>query len=317
MLKRVLSFILCLSILLCSISIYMYTPVYASDLYNTIYENYDYSSVISGHKSFNFTDKGGKKHPVVRIGNSWLAGFDSGQIISNDDDLNYYLSWYSYKGYNLNNDTGKGVLSLINSKLGAVVSLSSDLLSSVLLNVSDIDIDYNEDDGLTIASDSVDKLREQLKEQYYKSIGVIVRKPNSNVKSFVGSSLFRKMYDNTEDYTSDYARVIDYKYAFGYVTSRDAYRVYFTNELSDYFVLDTGDTISVSEDNYYRTSYALCTYTDGTLKKFNFGSFVDCFYYTHADELNDKNDIGLYYSSWLNYKFVFSPSNFSSITNIK
>lgn len=212
MLKRVLSFILCLSILLCSISIYMYTPVYASDLYNTIYENYDYSSVISGHKSFNFTDKGGKKHPVVRIGNSWLAGFDSGQIISNDDDLNYYLSWYSYKGYNLNNDTGKGVLSLINSKLGAVVSLSSDLLSSVLLNVSDIDIDYNEDDGLTIASDSVDKLREEIKKQYYLSNGMLEFKSSGETAKALSGK--RKYYEEEEDFLSDSADIRSFQCAF-------------------------------------------------------------------------------------------------------
>ena len=251
MLKRILSIILCLSILLCSISIYMYTPVYASDLYNTIYENYDYSSVISGHKSFNFTDKGGKKHPVVRIGNSWLAGFDSGQIISNDDDLNYYLSWYSYKGYNLNNDTGKGVLSLINSKLGAVVSLSSDLLSSVLLNVSDIDIDYNEDDGLTIASDSVDKLREEIKKQYYESIGVGVSKPVNTPQFALGK--LSSLYEHQEDYISDYNNIKGEKYVFGCIGGNGSdnilLRLNFT-DTPDYF--------------YYDSSYRLCA-TDSNL----------------------------------------------------
>lgn len=244
MLKRVLSFILCLSILLCSISIYMHTPVYASDLYNTIYENYDYSSVISGHKSFNFTDKGGKKHPVVRIGNSWLAGFDSGQIISNDDDLNYYLSWYSYKGYNLNNDTGKGVLSLINSKLGAVVSLSSDLLSSVLLNVSDIDIDYNEDDGLTIASDSVDKLREQLKYQYYDSIGVA---PLSSFGKDVKNALsnLRSSFDYEEDYIDALSRLSDFDYSFSSNYNQYNFCVAF-NKSSYSYVYITGDSSCLS-----------------------------------------------------------------------
>lgn len=214
MLKRILSFILCISILLCSIFIYVYTPVYASDVYNTIYDNFDYSSVISEHKSFTFTDKGGGKHPVVRVGSAWLTGLGSGQIISDDSDLNYYLSWYSYKGYNQKSDTGKGILSLINSKLGAVASLSSDLLSSVLLSVSDVDIDYNDNDGLTIASDSVDKLREEIKKQYNTLIGLdsYPCTQNTSVKDYVSSSNFRNMFEHEEDYTDSYSRFIDYDY---------------------------------------------------------------------------------------------------------
>ena len=214
MLKRILSFILCISILLCSIFICVYTPVYASDVYNTIYDNFDYSSVISEHKSFTFTDKGGGKHPVVRVGSAWLTGLGSGQIISNDSDLNYYLSWYSYKGYNQKSDTGKGILSLINSKLGAVVSLSSDLLSSVLLSVPDVDIDYNDNDGLAIASDSVDKLREEIKKQYNTLIGLdsYPCTQNTSVKDYVSSSNFRNMFEHEEDYTDSYSRFIDYDY---------------------------------------------------------------------------------------------------------
>ena len=216
MFKRFLSFILCLSILLCFISIYVYTPVYVYassvsvyDSYKTIYDGYDFSSIISQHKSFNFTDRGGKKHAVKYVGGRWMYTFGSGDFIDNDDTLNYFLSWYAYKGYNNNSkNIGIGLVSLINSKLGIVASAASDVLDSVMVSTNDIDFEYNEDNGLTILSDSVDKLREQLKKQYYNSIGLQVYKSRS-LSDFVGSSTFRNMFEDISYYTDTVSRVSD------------------------------------------------------------------------------------------------------------
>ena len=311
MLKRILSIILCLSIFVYSVFMFIPFSVKANSIYNTIYDGFDYSSVISQHKTFSFTDKGGKKHTVFKATSSsaWICVFGERQVIGDDDELNYYLSWYSYTGYQSKLNV---FFQFLAAQMGIITKGASTILEDAINNSSSIDVDYDGTNGLAISSDSVDKLREEIKKQYYKSIGVIVYKPSGTVKSFVGSSLFRKMYDNTEDYTSDYARVIDYKYAFVYGSSYSVSRVYFTNELSGYFVLDIGDAISVSDSNFYYTAYALCTYSDdNTLKKFNLGSFTDCFNYTYADDLNDKNNIGLYFSSSL-YMLVFSPPNLSS-----
>lgn len=311
MLKRILSIILCLSIFVYSVFMFIPFSVKANSIYNTIYDGFDYSSVISQHKTFSFTDKGGKKHTVFKATSSsaWICVFGERQVIGDDDELNYYLSWYSYTGYQSKLNV---FFQFLAAQMGIITKGASTILEDAINNSSSIDVDYDDTNGLAISSDSVDKLREEIKKQYYKSIGVIVYKPSGTVKSFVGSSLFRKMYDNTEDYTSDYARVIDYKYAFVYGSSYSVSRVYFTNELSGYFVLDIGDAISVSDSNFYYTAYALCTYSDdNTLKKFNLGSFTDCFNYTYADDLNDKNNIGLYFSSSL-YMLVFSPPNLSS-----
>lgn len=101
MFKRFLSFVLCLSILLFSISICVYAPVhvYASsvsvyDSYKTIYDGYDFSSVISQHKSFNFTDKGGKKHAVKYVGGRWMYTFGSGDFIDNDETFLHIIEIY-------------------------------------------------------------------------------------------------------------------------------------------------------------------------------------------------------------------------------
>ena len=218
MLKRILSIILCLSIfLLCC-----YTPVSVKadvtiyDKYKTIYEGYDFSSVISQHKSFNFTDKGGTKHPISYcVGGGWNYYFGRGGFIKDDVTLNYFLSWYACKGYNSDNKSvGTGLLSMINSKLGLVADVSSSIMESVLLSRSDIDFEYNEDNGLTILSDSVDKLREQLKKQYYTLIGLdsYPCTQNTSVKDYVSSSKFRNMFEHEEDYTDSYSRFIDYDY---------------------------------------------------------------------------------------------------------
>lgn len=231
MYKRILSLILCLTIFITSFSLCI--PVKADSLFNTIYDDFDYSDTISQHKSFIFTDKGGNRHPVVRMGNTWLAGFGTGKMISNDNDLNYYLSWYSYKGYNGSADTGDGVLSAIGGKIGAMFSSASNLMEKVLLNVPDVEIDYNDDNGLTILSDSVDKLRKQLKEQYYNSIGLYVLESSGTPQELLSS--VKTLYEHEEDFQSDYADIKDRDYVFAckdYKGVSLVFRMFFDDEPS-------------------------------------------------------------------------------------
>lgn len=200
----------------------MYTPVHASaldfsiyDQYKTIYDGYDFSSVIAEHKSFNFTDKGGKKHAVKYGVNGWMYTFGRGGFINDDSTLNYFLSWYAYRGYN--SDQGKigiGIVSLLNSKLGVAASAASDIFDSVMVGTTDIDFEYDDTNGLSISSDSVDKLREEIKKQYNTLIGLdsYPCTQNTSVKDYVSSSNFRNMFEHEEDYTDSYSRFIDYDY---------------------------------------------------------------------------------------------------------
>lgn len=269
MFKRFLSFILCLSILLCFISIYVYTPVYVYassvsvyDSYKTIYDGYDFSSIISQHKSFNFTDRGGKKHAVKYVGGRWMYTFGSGDFIDNDDTLNYFLSWYAYKGYNNNSkNIGIGLVSLINSKLGIVASAASDVLDSVMVSTNDIDFEYNEDNGLTILSDSVDKLREQLKKQYYNSIGLQVYKSRS-LSDFVGSSTFRNMFEDISDYTDTVSRVSDYKTALVFGANTICRVIFLKDKISNgYLFNDSTPKRYYYSDRYY-SYYPIIEYSD-------------------------------------------------------
>ena len=213
MLKRILSIILCLSIFVCSVFMCIPFSVKADNIYNTIYDGYDYSSVISQHKTFSFTDKGGKKHTVFKATSSsaWICVFGGRQVISDDDELNYYLSWYSYTGYQSKLNAFSQFLV---AQMGAITKGASTILEDTINNSSGIDVDYNDNDGLTIASDSVDKLRAQLKKQYYDSIGIIHLNVTNGKMPF-SSSLFEEQ----DDYTSAYNLINSYDYQFAFDAS--------------------------------------------------------------------------------------------------
>ena len=214
MLKRVLSFLLC--IILLSFSIIIYTPVSVKadvsiyDRYNKVYDGFDFSDLISKHKSFNFTDKGGTKHAIKFVGGRWMYFFSSGGFIDDDTKLNYFLSWYAYTGYNTANKVGTGLSAMISSKLGSLLTSSTDLLDNALTATTDVEFEYDDDNGLTILSDSVDKLRKQLKEQYLISIGLQAMYINSYN---VCDALNRKTVVDTEDYNDIYNRIVDYDFS--------------------------------------------------------------------------------------------------------
>lgn len=312
MLKRVLSFLLC--IILLSFSIIIYTPVSVKadvsiyDRYNKVYDGYDFSDLISKHKSFNFTDKGGTKHAIKFVGGRWMYFFSSGGFIDDDTKLNYFLSWYAYTGYNTADKVGTGLSAIISSKLGSLLTSSTDLLDSALTATTDVEFEYDDDNGLTILSDSVDKLRKQLKEQYYASIGMLEVKPRSNVKTLLSKSGFKAMFEETDDYNDTYARVNNYAYAFvcGYeYSSMTCYRTFFMNELPKYLYLDTTDTKGYSYSDSWYQCYRLAYYDDAS-HAFSFNNSVDVYTYHYADSITPLSDMSLYYS--FSGGFCYFPS---------
>lgn len=254
MLKRVLSFLLC--IILLSFSIIIYTPVSVKadvsiyDRYNKVYDGYDFSDLISKHKSFNFTDKGGTKHAIKFVGGRWMYFFSSGGFIDDDTKLNYFLSWYAYTGYNTANKVGAGLSAMISSKLGSLLTSSTDLLDSALTATTDVEFEYDDDNGLTILSDSVDKLREQLKKQYYDSIGVGVSNPVNTPQFALEKLSF--LYEHQEDFISDYNNIKGEKYVFGYIGGNGSdnilLRLNFTNS-PDYFYYDSKGKLCAIDSN--------------------------------------------------------------------
>ncbi len=242
MLKRILSIILCLSIFVCSVFMFIPFSVKANSIYNTIYDGFDYSSVISQHKTFSFTDKGGKKHTVFKATSSsaWICVFGERQVIGDDDELNYYLSWYSYTGYQSKLNV---FFQFLAAQMGIITKGASTILEDAINN-SSIDVDYNDTNGLTISSDSVDKLRKQLKYQYYDSIGVApLSSSGKDVKNALSN--LRSSFDYEEDYIDALSRLGDFDYSFSSNYNQYNFCVAF-NKSSYSYVYITSDSSCLS-----------------------------------------------------------------------
>ena len=216
--------------------------VKADSIYNTIYDGFDYSSIISQHKTFSFTDKGGKKHTVFKATSSsaWICVFGERQVIGDDDELNYYLSWYSYTGYQSKLNV---FFQFLAAQMGIITKGASTILEDAINN-SSIDVDYNDTNGLTISSDSVDKLRKQLKYQYYDSIGVApLSSSGKDVKNALSN--LRSSFDYEEDYIDALSRLGDFDYSFSSNYNQYNFCVAF-NKSSYSYVYITSDSSCLS-----------------------------------------------------------------------
>lgn len=182
---------------------------------NKIYDGFDFSDTISKHESFYFSDSVGNKHAVARVGTAWICLFGTRATFngSQDEQLNYYLSYYAYTGYkSISNSFGN----LLSAKLGSITkgvyTLVENALSSNISNVAS-GISYNEsDDSISFDSSSIDKLREEIQRYYYQSIG-IVRVPVTNKNPATAIDMHKSYYEYEEDYMSDYNAVAQYDYS--------------------------------------------------------------------------------------------------------
>lgn len=187
-------------------------------VYNKIYDGFDFSDTIAKHESFYFNDSVGNKHAVARVGSAWICLFGSRATFngSQDDLLNYYLSYYAYTGYS---SISNSFCALMASQLGSITkggyTFVENVLSSNIKNVAD-NITYNEsDDSISLNNSAVDKLREEIKKYYYDSIGIRFINPTDNHNPAYLIELNRSLYDYEEDYISDFNALSQYDYAVG------------------------------------------------------------------------------------------------------
>lgn len=297
-LNKYIAFILSISIVL-SVVFSCYINAYADNrgsggnfgsntdlsLFTKIYDGFDFSETIAKHESFYFSDSVGNKHAVARVGTSWICLFGTRATFngSQDEQLNNYLSYYAYTGYkSISNSFGN----LLSSKLGTITkggyTLVEDTLSSNIKNVAS-GISYNEsDDSISFDSSSIDKLREEIKLQYYKDngmfyIGGSLNKPTDIIKS--------SWYDDMTLYQEDYNAVSNYDFAIG--SDKNAF--YFNSSDYAYVYLYLGS------DRYFGTGYP---YSDASV----WLQFVD----------NDLNSITLpNYTKSLNCTESTGTSNYN------
>lgn len=234
--------------------------------FNKLYDGFDFSDTIAKHESFYFFDSVGNKHAVVRVGSAWICLFGSRATFNGtqDEQLNYYLSYYAYTGYK---SIANSFSAFMASKLGSLTKGGYTLVENVLSsNISTVanGISYSEsDDSISIDSNSIDKLREEIKKYYYDSIGLKEKKSSGTVSSIIDSSDFRACFEYEEDYIN----------AFGYKNYNYCLKTYygfyyFFNDLSDYIYVSNdsnNDRFLSSYDNWTKETWRFRTLkTDGT-----------------------------------------------------
>lgn len=234
--------------------------------YNKLYDGFDFSDTIAKHESFYFYDSVGNKHAVVRVGSAWICFFGSRATFNGtqDEQLNYYLSYYAYTGYkSIANSFGAFMASMLGLLTKGGYTLVENVLSSNISTVAN-GISYSEsDDSISIDSNSIDKLREEIKKYYYNSIGLKEKKSSGTVSSIIDSSDFRACFEYEEDYIN----------AFGYKNYNYCLKTYygfyyFFNDLSDYIYVSNdsnNDRFLSSYDNWTEETWRFRTLkTDGT-----------------------------------------------------
>ena len=234
--------------------------------FNKLYDGFDFSDTIAKHESFYFSDSVGNKHAVARVGSAWICLFGSRATFNGtqDEQLNYYLSYYAYTGYkSIANSFGAFMASKLGSLTKGGYTLVENALSSNISTVAN-GISYSEsDDSISIDSNSIDKLREEIKKYYYNSIGLKEKKSSGTVSSIIDSSDFRACFEYEEDYIN----------AFGYKNYNYCLKTYygfyyFFNDLSDYIYVSNdsnNDRFLSSYDNWTKETWRFRTLkTDGT-----------------------------------------------------
>ena len=234
--------------------------------FNKLYDGFDFSDTIAKHESFYFSDSVGNKHAVARVGSAWICLFGSRATFNGtqDEQLNYYLSYYAYTGYkSIANSFGDFMASNLGVLTKGGYTLVEDVLTSNISTVAN-GISYSEsDDSISIDSNSIDKLREEIKKYYYNSIGLKEKKSSGTVSSIIDSSDFRACFEYEEDYIN----------AFGYKNYNYCLKTYygfyyFFNDLSDYIYVSNdsnNDRFLSSYDNWTKETWRFRTLkTDGT-----------------------------------------------------
>lgn len=250
-------------------------------LCNKIYDGFDFSDTISQHKSFYFLDKAGNKHGVARVGTAWICLFGTRATFngSQDEQLNYYLSYYAYSGYK---SIGNAFGNLLSSKLGAATkggyTMLEDVLSSNISSTSS-GISYNEnDDSISFDSSTIDLLKEQIKEYYYKDNGMFYLTSAGDLSNAVSTS----NYSDMSLYQEDFNMAMNYDYIFK--QSSDLMVAFKSSDLGYFYYTNAGATY---DDSYH--SVNPIQFVDTDLNAIS----IDSLAYTGFN-LNDDKDYSFY-----------------------
>lgn len=239
--KRIGAFSLAIFILF--LSIFSVIPVYADDdktvlpcnLKQTMaFSSSDAQSYVAAHKDiysqdgyllFAYTPAASYNWNLCKDGKMTTIHMSDKQVANYIMTDKPFMSMYTVLSSLLaNNNAFRGFC----SGLGAVFTKDSDagtkILDTITGNYNYLDaLNYDEDSQtITLSNDngSVDKLREEIKDYYYKSLGISLIKPSG--KPSDGVYEIRSSYDDQDEYNHDLTAANDFDYAFFTNNTRDS-----------------------------------------------------------------------------------------------
>ncbi len=200
--------ILCISIFALPLSI-----VYATDSYGYTYE--EAVDIVNKHNII-YSNEGTPMFIYSSASQLWSAPRYFFTNTYTDKELVDILSSDNVIQYAVTKAKYESISSQLCKALGYATKGASTLITDLVAkdNRQFANGSYSDDDGYSLVADSVDKLREQLKKQYYDSIGIIHLNVTNGKMPF-SSSLFEEQ----DDYTSAYNLLNSYDYQFAFDAS--------------------------------------------------------------------------------------------------
>lgn len=227
--------ILCISIFALPLSI-----VYATDSYGYTYE--EAVNIVNKHNII-YSNEGTPMFIYSSASQLWSAPRYFFTNTYTDKELVDILSSDNVIQYAVTKAKYESISSQLCKALGYATKGASTLVTDMVAkdNRQFAKGTYSDDDGYSLVADSVDKLREQLKKQYYESIGLkyygSIGTPQERLQN-----VFSKYFKYQEDFVSNYNYLSDCKYFFYY--SNDQYGWALTLNNSDnisYFYMGQGN----------------------------------------------------------------------------
>lgn len=319
--KRIGAFSLAIFIFV--LSVFSVIPVYADDdktvlpcnLKQTMaFSSSDAQAYVAAHKDiysqdgyllFAYTPAASYNWNLCKNGKLTSIHMSDKQVVNYIMTDRPFMSMYTVLSSLLANDnsfrgfcTGLGALFLKDSDAGTKI------LDTLTGNYNYLDsLNYDEDSQtITMSNDngSVDKLREEIRNYYFDSIGLIRIKPSGTVKQYVDSTAFHHLFEYEEDYTSAFNGVVNSKYCFADRDSNLSYHAFFWDSTKYVYM---SDDVAWAGDSLGNRVYKLMSFDGENSLDFSNDNVNYCSYYGNSSDLAEikglyTNKNGSYYNGF-------------------
>jgi len=273
-------FICCfLAIFIAFLSVFVYCPlgVFANDSY-VINKNSTEKTALSADEAQKAIDanadikgKDGVTMLLYTPSDSYNYTLKSGAFVAHLSDSQakaMLMSKKSFQQYVVlcsalisNGTVFRGFLTTIGIATTGDSAALTNIVDKFTCNYNYIDsVNYDEDtQTITMDNSSVDKLRDEIKEYYYNSIGLCQWNSSGTVRNVIDSPDFRKFFEYEEDYQDAFG-FSNSKYCF--FSKYGGYALFFDDKF-DYMYLSNSEKVNAYYDGWHYDYYKIL-YRDGS-----------------------------------------------------